>query len=540
MPKTNKPARFGGNIIDAMDGPFADWFAGQSWARWRAILKAAYALPMTDAEIDLFREVAEREPPSKRVRELWVVGGRRGAKSAISSLVVAFASTQFDGRRRQIGGITLPALRRGERATALCFGVDRDTARIVLRYVQSYFSDIPELKPMVTRETRDGFELANGVDILIGTTDFRSVRGRAVLCCVMDEVAFFKDENSASPDTELYNAVTPGMLTLKDQAMLVAISTPHKKSGLLWNKFSESFGKDDSNVLVVKATTLQLNPTVDAETIAAEIAANPELKKAEYLCEWRTDISSFIGSEIYDAAVVRGRTVISPPEAAQCVGFVDVSGGVSDSHTCAVAFPDGTAAVLAAVRELKTSDTDAVVAEFATLLRSYGVSQARADRYGAQWVVDAFKRQGIELIKSPYTRSEIYGNFSPMLNSGQVRLLDNKRLRSQVLALERRTIRGTGRDQIDHPRAGEDDLANSAAGACVMAARPQKELGYGKSYTSVENGPNDPGGDDGRMSEYELDRIAVAVCGVTHDGKTAADLGMLPLTRRDEADFYLP
>ena len=49
-------------------------------------------------------------------------------------------------------------------------------------------------------------------------------------------------------------------------------------------------------------------------------------------------------------------------------------------------------------------------------------------------------------------------------------MLDLPRLRSQLLSLERRTIRGSGKDVIDHPRSGEDDLINAAAGALVMAA----------------------------------------------------------------------
>ncbi len=57
----------------------------------------------------------------------------------------------------------------------------------------------------------------------------------------------------------------------------------------------------------------------------------------------------------------------------------------------------------------------------------------------------------------------------PALNAGQVKLLDLPRLRSQLLALERRTIRGTGRDKIDHPTAGADDLINAVAGALVLA-----------------------------------------------------------------------
>jgi hypothetical protein len=40
-----------------MDGPFGDWFPGDTWSSWRAILKAAYALPMTDGELDFLMPV---------------------------------------------------------------------------------------------------------------------------------------------------------------------------------------------------------------------------------------------------------------------------------------------------------------------------------------------------------------------------------------------------------------------------------------------------------------------------------------------------
>ena len=43
---------------------------------------------------------------------------------------------------------------------------------------------------MVRRETATGFELSNKVDIAVATNSFRSVRGRSILCAIMDEVAF--------------------------------------------------------------------------------------------------------------------------------------------------------------------------------------------------------------------------------------------------------------------------------------------------------------------------------------------------------------
>jgi hypothetical protein len=63
------------DIVAAMNHPklFEPWFRGETWDGWRTVLKAAYALPMTESEIEFFRTVADRDPPTKRVRELWIL-----------------------------------------------------------------------------------------------------------------------------------------------------------------------------------------------------------------------------------------------------------------------------------------------------------------------------------------------------------------------------------------------------------------------------------------------------------------------------------
>jgi hypothetical protein len=74
-------------------------------------------------------------------------------------------------------------------------------------------------------------------------------------------------------------------------------------------------------------------------------------------------------------------------------------------------------------------------------------------------------------------KSEIYRDFLPRLNSGEVDLLDNPRLVSQLLSLERRTARG-GRDSIDHPPGGKDGLINAAAGTLVYVTSARHQPVY--------------------------------------------------------------
>ena len=74
-------------------------------------------------------------------------------------------------------------------------------------------------------------------------------------------------------------------------------------------------------------------------------------------------------------------------------------------------------------------------------------------------------------------RSGLYLAFLPLVLSGRAELLDNQRLFSELLSLQRRTRSGR-RDRVDHPPRRHDDLVNAGAGVCSL-------LMVGKSYPGV-------------------------------------------------------
>jgi hypothetical protein len=128
--------------------------------------------------------------------------------------------------------------------------------------------------------------------------------------------------------------------------------------------------------------------------------------------------------------------------------------------------------VLDCLREASApfSPTD-IVAEFAETLGRYRVRSITGDRYAGQWPREAFGKHGITYIPAPLPKSDLYVSLLPLINSGQAELLDHERLRNQLVGLERRTARG-GRDTIDHPPGGHDDVANAVAGCLAAMSRP--------------------------------------------------------------------
>ena len=120
-------------------------------------------------------------------------------------------------------------------------------------------------------------------------------------------------------------------------------------------------------------------------------------------------------------------------------------------------------------------DPAIVVKEFAAVLRSYRCSTVCGDRYSAEWVVSAFRQQGITYKHSELSKSELYLEALPLFMTQCVELLDVKRLTTELMSLERRTAR-SGKDSVDHPPQGHDDYANACCGALSLCTQRQAEI----------------------------------------------------------------
>ncbi len=193
---------------------------------------------------------------------------------------------------------------------------------------------------------------------------------------------------------------------------------------------------------------------------------------AEYLAEFRSDVETFVSREVVEAAVVAGRFELPHVEHTRYFGFVDPSGGSSDSMTLAIAHVQADDRVIIdAIRDCRPPfSPDEVVDEFATLLKRYGIVRVKGDRYGGEWPREVFRKHAVEYSVADKAKSDPYRDLLPLLNSGRLELLDLPRLVAQLCSLERRTALG-GRDSIDHPPGAHDDVANCVAGVAIAAVQ---------------------------------------------------------------------
>jgi len=121
-----------------------------TWRAWFVFLAGLFALPMSEAEAEVWRACTGRSAlPDQPFREGWLVCGRRSGKSFVMALVSVFLACFRDYR---------PFLAVGEKATLMVVAADRRQARQVMRFVRGLLS-APVLAKRVVNDTADSIEL---------------------------------------------------------------------------------------------------------------------------------------------------------------------------------------------------------------------------------------------------------------------------------------------------------------------------------------------------------------------------------------------
>jgi hypothetical protein len=461
-------------ILDLLDR--LAWFRGApDWTAWRVFLKGVYALPMTQAEARIFRKYTGRkDPPEHEVKEVYCAVGRRGRKSAIGATIGVFEATCRDHTSH-----TAPE----ERAIALVMSKDKDDAQQIQRYAAAILSD-QALSHLVMEETADEIRLKNYVDFKIRAATITGGRSRTIITALLDEIAFFPMVGMANPDLDIIRGIRPAMATCPT-SKLFAMSSPYAQQGVLFEKFEELWGNDQvQDAFFWKAGTLDMQDTPAVRVfVEGEYKTDPVSADAECGANFRTDVQIFISREVVKAAVPRGVHGLAPcsmdpvpageeqPTRHHYFGFVDTSGGSIDSFTISIAHWDHERkkAVLDWVQEwIPPFSPGKVTKEACEVLKTYYLAQVYGDAYAGEWPRDRFAENRVGYNVSQKTKHDIYKDILPCLNTAQVELLDNEKLVSQLLRLQRR-VTPLGKDIIDHPKNEHDDLINAAAGALLLA-----------------------------------------------------------------------
>jgi hypothetical protein len=457
-----------------------------TWENWLVCLKAAFALPMDDEELAIYRRYTGREnPPAAPFKELWFIVGRRGGKSFMAALVSVFLAVFVEWPL----GL--------EKGYIMAIANDRRQASVVFTYIRRLL-ELRIFKGMVVSETREEIELSNNIVISVQTCSYRSLRGFQILACVNDEIGTWMTDQSANPAIEILRALRPSLGSMEN-SRLISISTGFQRSGPMWEIYRDKYSTDDPETLVWAAGTADMNPLYNQATIDKALKEDYQAAAVEYGIDgnfFRTDLEGFLSVEALEAVTAPGRLELAPQKGIDYVAGVDSSGGRGDAMVLTIVHKEGEKVIQDCIRAwFPPFNPEQCVKEFAGVVKEYGIHSVTGDKYAASFHSGAWEKHGITYKNSEVAKSDYYLEFLPVVMRGGCELLDHKRQAAEFRQLLRRTSKG--KDSVDHPPNGTDDHSNACALAVVEASRPARSYGIRTIEHSIYPIGSDRYEDDG-------------------------------------------
>lgn len=425
----------------------------------------------------------ERVPKGAR-RNFVAVCGARAGKSRI-----------FSAMRALHLALTCPIhkLAPGEKGFVLLVAPDIRLARQVLGYINGACQSRLIINRQVSQRSSDSITLTREdkrevvIECLPATRGGSALRGRSLLCAVLDECAFFRDEGYQVNDIELYKAVGPRIVA---GGQLVVVSTPWAMKGLLYDLFKGNHGRPRS-ALACRAPTMMLRRGDDevGAWVAEERIRDPDNARREYDAEFlEAGAEVFFDDSLLDRAIDKDLSVpVAPVAGIEVLGGADF-GFRSDSSALVVGHRQGEDTWVADILEmrpepglpLKPSD---VVRNFARVMKEHGGSYVMADQHYRETIDELLALHGFGFISAPNTPADAFVNTRVLLRDGRLKLPNHPRLLSQMREVtSKNTV--AGRVSIHLPRwksGGHGDLVSAlvlmgyqAAGQKV-SAQPVKE-----------------------------------------------------------------
>jgi hypothetical protein len=434
------------------------------------LLKAIYGEPLTSDEQEIWRECTGRTRYSSLpFREATIIcGARAGKDSRILTPILAYEAV-FGGHEQYLA--------RGEHGIIPLVAQDQRATRIAFAYLRSYLTGSVLLRSLVEDVLALEIKLTNRLSSLCFPCTHASLRGWSDPCAGMDELAFYRLEGQADSDVEVQASLRRGMLNFPNPK-LIKITTPYMKSGVVYTDFKNYFGQDSGDVLCWRASSILMNPSLQASRLEQERRLDPSRFAREYEAHFQDDLDTMFPISAVEAVVVPHRHELPPREGVLYLAACDTTGGSigpnRDTFTFAIVHPEGTGDQQVIVQDVckgwQGADLAGIVREIATRLRHYRLTEIRGDKYAGAWIRQAFEREGIRYREAEIDKSTAYLEAEPLLTQGRVELLDHPQLIRELTLLERRP-RPQGRTLVEHPHGGHDDYANSMCLTVALVAK---------------------------------------------------------------------
>lgn len=279
-------------------------------------------------------------------RVIQLVGGRRSSKGFLSAIIIAYKAyllTLYDDMHRELNlpagkEIFFPIVADSlDQAKAHQFADASDAImdckqlqlqKLIGRVLQETVtvhtpSDIRRAAALRSQGVKIDRDMAS-IQIKAHGTNSKTIRGSASLMFIFDEMAHLIPGESRMSDDMLWVAAIPSLAQFREQAMILANSSPYQKTGKFYEiselayqldppedgdpVFPDYFSMRFPSWELYKdwdkfnMTPPQIDDPVRDPILASEERADPDSFKVEYRAEWAEVMNAFLRPEMVDRA----------------------------------------------------------------------------------------------------------------------------------------------------------------------------------------------------------------------------------------------
>lgn len=441
-------------------------------------------------EVEIFRYMTGKEYRDLVVTEEDIINmidliiGRRGGKTTLSAMLAIYCAVTTNWK---------PFLKKTPSAHVLVLSHSRDFSDEVLDLIRTLIEESPILTRLIDKKKKNTASTMNlktpwvvdkkvqysRVQIKVGAASSKTTRGTAACAVLCDEIAYWNlDENLKETDEKIMKAVRPNMKQFGKLAMMIKLSSPGIKQGVLYNEYLKwKEGKLPKNYAVFKCPSWVFNTILPKEEFKIEWELDEDGFDTEYRANFVDSLSNFILPEFIEMSVLKGISFRAPEKDGKTKYFGAIDAAFKgDRFTFSVVGYDGIRIKQYVSKGWKGSKKEPVKASTVAayvrrICMEYDIPWVAADQFAFQPLKEIFGQYGVVLQEhtfNPTFKKKIYFNMKKLVHSQGIDLLDNsiqtKELKELVVEQS-----ASGTIKIGHPAGGSDDFSDSLAIASYLA-----------------------------------------------------------------------
>jgi len=402
----------------------------------------------------LFEEGRCNVKEQKPFTELLLAIGRRGSKSAMTSMICSYEvykllsrySPHEFYRMLDVGMISISTVATSSKQAQGMYKVIRGYISRCRFFDPFIVSDTEEAMTFRTQADLDkyGPKCKGTIELLFKPAIGRGLRGPANIMCVFDEFAHFVNEGQSSADA-CYEAATPSTATFKHpdskdlEGKVACISSPLNKSGLFYQLYKHGMEGKAENRLCIQAPSWEINPTIASKYLRTKYNEDP----ANFLVEFGAEFSDrFHGWINREEDLLRCIDLDLKPKKVSFkrvphfigidIGLVHNGTAISITHledgVIVLDYIEARYAGVGPYKDIDQLDFESIADWIADLCKKFYIWKGTFDQREGLPLEQALRKRGIKNISMEYSsrdsNSKMYQAFKLLILDRKVKLFD--------------------------------------------------------------------------------------------------------------------